>query len=90
MQHRDVSPKSTTGTHTSPGDYPHLGPTQARNHAVRSAVLRDVAQCLSKRDSERLPGLQRRKIASFDGAQDAILLVLALVGNHQTSRFAQS
>ena len=37
----------------------------------------------SKRDSERLPGPSGRKIASFDLAQDAILLPLALVGNHQ-------
>ena len=48
------------------GDYPHLGSPQARNHAVHSAVLRDAAQSLSKRDSERLPGLQGRKIAPFD------------------------
>ena len=59
---------------------------------MHSAVLWDAAQSLSERDSERLPRLQGGKIAPFDRLRlrrelsqaDAILLALALVGNHQT------
>ncbi len=52
---------------------------------------RGITLSLSKRDSERLPGQQGRKIARFDRLRlrrelsraDAILLALAPVGNHQ-------